>query len=126
VLHTQPISWVQVTLVGKIIRRTSIDELPQLWNVLNGSMSIVGPRPHAVAHNAYYGGQIEDYMRRHRVKPGLTGLAQVNGFRGETRNIEQMEGRVQHDLSYIHNWSVWLDIKIILRTVFVMVDKNAY
>ena len=116
----------RITTVGKIIRRTSIDELPQLWNVLNGSMSIVGPRPHAVAHNAYYGGQIEDYMRRHRVKPGLTGLAQVNGFRGETRSIEQMEGRVQHDLSYIHNWSVWLDIKIILRTVFVMVDKNAY
>ena len=116
----------RITTVGKFIRRTSIDELPQLWNVLNGSMSIVGPRPHAVAHNTYYNGQIEDYMRRHRVKPGLTGLAQVSGFRGETRDIEQMEGRIQHDLSYIHNWSIGLDIKIILRTVFVLVDKNAY
>jgi putative colanic acid biosynthesis UDP-glucose lipid carrier transferase len=89
-------------------------------------MSIVGPRPHALAHNTYYGGQIKDYMRRHRVKPGLTGLAQVNGFRGETRDIEQMESRIQQDLTYIRNWSIWLDIKIIFRTVLVLVDKNAY
>jgi len=88
----------RVTWIGKIIRRTSIDELPQLFNVINGSMSIVGPRPHAIAHNEFYGERIKDYLRRHRVKPGLTGLAQVNGFRGETKDIEQMEGRVQHDL----------------------------
>ena len=116
----------RITWIGRIIRRTSIDELPQLFNVLNGSMSIVGPRPHAVAHNAYYGERIKDYMRRHRVKPGLTGLAQVNGFRGETEDISLMEGRVQHDLAYINNWSTWLDIKIIIRTVFVLFGKNAY
>lgn len=85
----------RVTLVGRFIRRTSIDELPQLFNVINGSMSLVGPRPHALAHNRLYGAKIKDYMTRHRVKPGITGLAQVNGFRGETQNIEQMEGRVQ-------------------------------
>ncbi len=116
----------RITKVGRFIRRTSIDELPQLFNVLSGSMSIVGPRPHAIAHNVLYGEQIKDYMRRHRVKPGLTGLAQVNGFRGETRNLEAMEGRVQYDLAYINNWSIWLDIKIIIKTAFVLFDKNAY
>ena len=116
----------RITTIGRIIRRTSIDELPQLFNVLNGSMSIVGPRPHALAHDHFYGSKIKDYMRRHRVKPGLTGLAQVNGFRGETEDISKMEARVQHDLAYINNWSVWLDIKIMLRTVFVLMDKNAY
>lgn len=116
----------RVTWTGKIIRRTSIDELPQLFNVLNGSMSIVGPRPHAVAHNKFYGEQIKAYMRRHRVKPGLTGLAQVNGFRGETQTLESMEGRVQYDLAYINNWSPWLDIKIMFRTAFVLFGKNAY
>lgn len=116
----------RITPVGKFIRRTSIDELPQLLNVLNGSMSIVGPRPHAVAHNVLYGEKIKDYMRRHRVKPGLTGLAQVNGFRGETRSIDAMEARVQYDLAYINNWSIWLDVKIIAKTAFVLFDKNAY
>ena len=116
----------RVTAVGRFIRRTSIDELPQLINVLNGSMSIVGPRPHAIAHNMLYGEKIKSYMRRHRVKPGLTGLAQVNGYRGETRNLEDMQGRIQYDLAYINNWSLWLDIKIILKTVFVLFDKKAY
>jgi len=116
----------RITWIGKIIRRTSIDELPQLFNVINGSMSIVGPRPHAVAHNEFYGQKIKDYMRRHRVKPGLTGLAQVNGHRGRTQNIEAMENRVRHDLDYINNWSIWLDIKIMIKTVFILFGKNAY
>ena len=116
----------RVTKVGRFIRRTSIDELPQLINVLNGSMSIVGPRPHAIAHNVLYGEQIKDYKRRHHVKPGLTGLAQVNGFRGETRELGDMQNRVDYDLVYINNWSIWLDIKIIVKTVFVLFDKNAY
>jgi len=116
----------RITWFGKIIRRTSIDELPQLFNVINGSMSIVGPRPHAVAHNKYYGENIKDYMRRHRVKPGLTGLAQVNGLRGRTQSIEAMEKRVRNDLEYINNWSIWLDIKIMIKTVFVLCSKNAY
>ncbi len=116
----------RVTWIGKIIRRTSIDELPQLFNVIDGSMSIVGPRPHAIAHNEFYGEKIKDYMRRHRVKPGLTGLAQVNGYRGETKDLEAMEGRVQYDLAYINNWSIWLDIKIMIKTAFVLLDKNAY
>lgn len=116
----------RVTRVGRFIRKTSIDELPQLFNVLSGNMSIVGPRPHAIAHNLHYGDKIKDYMRRHRVKPGLTGLAQVNGFRGETQDIASMEGRVQYDLAYINNWSIWLDIKIIVKTAFVLFDKNAY
>lgn len=116
----------RVTWIGRIIRRTSIDELPQLFNVIDGSMSIVGPRPHAVAHNKFYGERIKDYMQRHRIKPGITGLAQVNGFRGETQEIELMEGRVQQDLAYINNWSIWLDLKIMIRTVFVLLDKKAY
>ena len=116
----------RVTWIGRIIRRTSIDELPQLFNVLNGTMSIVGPRPHAIAHNEFYGERIKDYMRRHRVKPGLTGLAQVNGFRGETSTLSQMEGRVEQDLAYINNWSPWLDIKIMVKTAFVLFGKNVY
>ena len=116
----------RVTFIGRIIRRTSIDELPQLLNVLKGNMSLVGPRPHAVSHDKYYSQQIKDYMRRHRVKPGMTGLAQVNGYRGETRQLEQMEARVKHDIAYINNWSVWLDIKIITKTLFVLLDTNAY
>ena len=116
----------RTTRIGRFIRRTSIDELPQLYNVLNGTMSLVGPRPHAVEHSDLYGPQIKDYMRRHRVKPGLTGLAQINGYRGETRNVEQMEGRIKQDIAYINNWSVWLDIKIIVKTLFVLLDDNAY
>ncbi len=116
----------RVTAVGRFIRRTSIDELPQLFNVLEGSMSLVGPRPHAIAHNEFYKGKIGAYMLRHRIKPGLTGLAQVNGFRGETDTIDKMQNRVNYDLAYINNWSIWLDIEILFRTVFVLFGKNVY
>ena len=116
----------RITAIGKFIRRSSIDELPQLFNVLGGSMSLVGPRPHALAHNDFYRGKINAYMLRHRVKPGLTGLAQVNGFRGETDTIDKMENRVKYDLAYINNWSIWLDIEIMFRTIFVLFGKNAY
>ena len=116
----------RITAVGRFIRRTSIDELPQLFNVLDGSMSLVGPRPHAMAHNEYYKDQIKSYMLRHRIKPGLTGLAQVNGYRGETDTLDKMEARVNYDLAYINNWSIWLDIEILFRTFFVLIGKNAY
>lgn len=116
----------RITPIGRFIRRSSIDELPQLFNVLAGTMSIVGPRPHAIVHNEYYGSRIAAYMSRHRVKPGLTGLAQVNGFRGETQTIEAMADRVQYDLAYINNWSIWLDFKIMLRTIFVLTGKDVY
>ncbi|MCL4160997.1 UNVERIFIED_CONTAM: hypothetical protein GTU68_030058, partial [Idotea baltica] len=96
----------RITKFGRLMRRTSLDELPQFFNVLSGSMSIVGPRPHAVSHNEEYRSQIKRYMLRHKVKPGITGLAQVNGFRGETDTIEKMEGRIRYDLEYIQNWSV--------------------
>lgn len=116
----------RITTVGRFIRRTSIDELPQLFNVLEGSMSLVGPRPHAIAHNEFYRDKISAYMLRHRIKPGLTGLAQVNGYRGETDTLDKMENRVNYDLAYINNWSIWLDIEIMFRTVFVLFGKNAY
>ncbi|WP_371194954.1 undecaprenyl-phosphate glucose phosphotransferase [Glaciecola sp. SC05] len=118
---------VRVTRFGAFLRRTSLDELPQFINVLQGRMSIVGPRPHAVAHNEQYRKLIEGYMLRHKVKPGITGWAQINGFRGETETINKMVKRVEYDLDYIHRWSVWLDIKIIFATVFKgFMDKNAY
>ncbi|CAG7856684.1 undecaprenyl-phosphate glucose phosphotransferase [biofilm metagenome] len=107
----------RVTKLGKILRRTSLDELPQFFNVLQGKMSVVGPRPHAVAHNEFYRGQVKGYMLRHKVKPGITGLAQINGYRGETDTLDKMEGRIKNDLNYIRNWSLWLDIKIILLTI---------
>jgi putative colanic acid biosynthesis UDP-glucose lipid carrier transferase len=117
----------RVTKVGAFIRKTSLDELPQFFNVLQGSMSIVGPRPHAVAHNEEFRGQIKSYMRRHKIKPGITGWAQINGWRGETDTLEKMEKRVEFDLHYIHHWSVWWDIKIIVKTVFKgFSGKNAY
>ncbi|WBA81525.1 undecaprenyl-phosphate glucose phosphotransferase [Endozoicomonas sp. GU-1] len=117
----------RVTKVGAFIRRTSLDELPQFINVLQGRMSIVGPRPHALAHNEYYKDLVESYMKRHKVKPGITGLAQVRGFRGETDTLEKMERRVECDLEYINNWSLWLDIKIIIGTVFKgFMNPNAY
>lgn len=117
----------RITRFGAFIRRTSLDELPQFLNVLGGSMSIVGPRPHAVSHNEFYRGQIHGYMLRHKVKPGITGLAQINGFRGETDTLDKMEGRIRYDLEYIRTWSIWLDIKIIFLTVFKgFADKNAY
>ncbi len=109
----------RVTRFGAFLRRTSLDELPQFINVLQGSMSIVGPRPHAVAHNEAYRKLIRGYMLRHKVKPGITGLAQVNGLRGETDTLGKMQMRVEHDLEYIRNWSFWLDMKIIVKTIFV-------
>jgi len=116
----------RITPVGRFIRRTSIDELPQLFNVLQGRMSLVGPRPHAVAHNDYYTGKIDAYMARHRIKPGITGLAQVSGYRGETETLDKMEKRVELDLTYINNWSLWLDIKILVKTPFTLLGKDIY
>ncbi|MBU1215233.1 MAG: undecaprenyl-phosphate glucose phosphotransferase, partial [Gammaproteobacteria bacterium] len=117
----------RVTPLGAFLRRTSLDELPQFINVLQGQMSIVGPRPHAVAHNEQYRKLIHGYMLRHKVKPGITGWAQVNGWRGETDTTEKMERRVQYDLEYINNWSLWFDLKIIWMTIFGgMRGKNAY
>ncbi|HXV23431.1 MAG TPA: undecaprenyl-phosphate glucose phosphotransferase [Alphaproteobacteria bacterium] len=117
----------RVTRIGAFLRSTSLDELPQLINVLRGEMSLVGPRPHAVAHNRQFAETIDDYLGRHRVKPGITGWAQVNGLRGETRTEEQMRLRVQHDLYYIDNWSLGFDLKILLLTLFVgFVHENAY
>ena len=116
-----------VTVIGGVLRRTSLDELPQLFNVLSGEMSLVGPRPHANAHNEEYRQQIHGYMLRHKVKPGITGLAQVNGWRGETDELYKMEKRVEFDHRYIREWSVILDLKILFRTLFVAFsDKNAY
>jgi len=117
----------RVTRFGAFIRRTSLDELPQLFNVFLGSMSLVGPRPHAVAHNELYRSKIQGYMLRHKVKPGITGWAQVNGWRGETDTLRKMVYRVEHDLEYIRNWSLWLDFKILLLTAFGRrVWRNAY
>lgn len=117
----------RVTPFGAFLRKTSLDELPQLLNVLAGSMSIVGPRPHAVAHNEQYRTMIKGYMLRHKVRPGITGWAQVNGFRGETDTIEKMKGRVEHDLHYLRNWSLSLDLWVIVKTVVVLFrDKAAY
>ncbi len=117
----------RITPLGAVLRHTSLDELPQFLNVLTGSMSIVGPRPHAVAHNELYRHLVPSYMRRHKVKPGITGWAQVNGWRGETDTVEKMEQRVAHDLDYIQRWSLSWDVKIIFLTVFgSAVRKNAY
>lgn len=117
----------RVTRVGAFLRRTSLDELPQLFNVLIGNMSIVGPRPHANAHNEFYRKEIEGYMLRHKVKPGITGLAQVHGCRGETDTVDKMERRVRFDLQYIREWSIWMDLKIIFRTFAVVLrQENAY
>ena len=117
----------RITKLGAFLRRTSLDELPQFINVLQGRMSIVGPRPHAVAHNEEYRKLIKGYMLRHKVRPGITGWAQVNGLRGETETINKMVKRVEYDLDYIHRWSVWLDLKIIFMTVFNgFINKNAY
>ena len=106
----------RVTKIGAFLRKSSIDELPQLINVLMGTMSLVGPRPHAVAHNEFYRSKVQGYMARHQMRPGITGWAQVNGSRGETAEIEDMEERIRYDLEYIRNWSIFLDIRIILMT----------
>jgi putative colanic acid biosysnthesis UDP-glucose lipid carrier transferase len=117
----------RITRVGSVLRRSSMDELPQLINVLQGRMSLVGPRPHAVAHNEEYRKLIKGYMVRHKVLPGITGLAQVNGCRGETSQLEEMEARVNYDLDYLRHWSPMLDIKILLLTVVkVFRDDKAY
>jgi putative colanic acid biosynthesis UDP-glucose lipid carrier transferase len=116
----------RVTRVGAFLRRTSLDELPQILNVIHGEMSLVGPRPHAVQHDLEYARHIAHYFARHNIKPGITGLAQVRGFRGETRQIEKMMLRVESDIEYINNWSVWLDLSILVRTTRVLAGKNAY
>ncbi|HRD96514.1 MAG TPA: undecaprenyl-phosphate glucose phosphotransferase, partial [Rubrivivax sp.] len=117
----------RVTAFGAFIRRTSLDELPQFINVLQGRMSIVGPRPHAVAHNEMYRRIIKAYMVRHKVKPGITGWAQIHGHRGETDTLEKMRARVEYDLEYLRNWSLGLDLQIIARTIkLVFFDRNAY
>ena len=110
----------RVTPLGRLLRRTSIDELPQLINVLQGRMSLVGPRPHAVSHNELYRKLIKGYMVRHKVAPGITGLAQVNGLRGETATVEQMEARLKYDLEYLRNWSLLLDLNILLKTLSIV------
>lgn len=117
----------RITRFGAFLRRSSLDELPQFINVLQGHMSIVGPRPHAVAHNELYRELIRAYMVRHKVKPGITGWAQVNGLRGETETVEKMKARVEYDLEYLRNWSIGLDLQIIVRTLRVLVhDPKAY
>jgi len=117
----------RVTPFGAFLRRTSLDELPQFINVLQGRMSVVGPRPHAVAHNELYRKLIRGYMIRHKVRPGITGLAQVNGYRGETETVEKMKARIEYDLAYLRNWSLVLDLQILLKTVVVVLRKqNAY
>ncbi|MEZ5501100.1 MAG: undecaprenyl-phosphate glucose phosphotransferase [Halioglobus sp.] len=117
----------RTTSVGRFLRKTSLDELPQFFNVLRGDMSVVGPRPHPLALNQSYAGRIDAYMQRHRVKPGITGWAQIHGLRGETETLEKMQKRIEHDLYYIEHWSLWLDIKIILLTLVAgWTSKNAY
>lgn len=117
----------RVTKIGKFLRKTSLDELPQFYNVLQGRMSIVGPRPHAVQHNELYKEKVDRYMLRHMVKPGITGWAQVNGYRGETDTIDKMKKRIEYDLFYIENWSIWFDLKIILLTLLEFLShRNAY
>jgi putative colanic acid biosynthesis UDP-glucose lipid carrier transferase len=117
----------RITKVGAFLRRTSLDELPQFLNVLRGKMSVVGPRPHAIEHDDLYKDLVEGYMYRYRIRPGITGWAKVNGYRGETRKVEKMEARVKFDLFYIQNWSFWFDIKIILITLVKgFVGRNAF
>jgi len=116
----------RITRVGAFIRKTSLDELPQIFNVLMGDMSLVGPRPHAIQHDEEYSRRIDDYFARHNIKPGITGLAQVRGLRGETTDIDQMAQRIEADIEYINNWSVWLDLTILVRTTTAFTGKQAY
>lgn len=117
----------RITRLGSFLRKTSLDELPQFINVLQGRMSIVGPRPHAISHNEMYRSLIKGYMIRHKVKPGITGWAQINGFRGETDTLGKMQARIDYDLDYLRNWSLFLDLLIIFKTISVVIkDKNAY
>ena len=116
----------RITRVGRLLRRTSLDELPQLWNVMRGEMSLVGPRPHALVHDDEFSKSLEEYAARHQVKPGITGLAQVRGWRGETTTNDKMKARIDHDIAYIKNWSVWLDLKILVQTIGAVIKgKNA-
>ena len=120
----------RITPIGKLMRKLSLDELPQFFNTLTGRMAIVGPRPHAKAHNEQYRRLIQKYMLRHTVKPGITGWAQVNGWRGETDTHEKIANRVKYDLEYIDRWSLWFDVRILLRTPFALLSSsnaaNAY
>jgi putative colanic acid biosynthesis UDP-glucose lipid carrier transferase len=118
----------RITAFGRLLRKTSLDELPQFINVLQGRMSVVGPRPHAVAHNETYRKIIKGYMVRHKVRPGITGWAQVNGFRGETDTLDKMQSRIEYDIDYLRNWSAKLDIYIVLKTIAMLLrkEKNAY
>jgi putative colanic acid biosynthesis UDP-glucose lipid carrier transferase len=118
----------RITRVGRFLRKTNLDEFPQFLNVLWGDMSAVGPRPHMLKHTNDYSKLIDRYMVRQFLKPGITGWAQVHGFRGETKTVTQMQGRVEHDLWYMENWSLWLDVRIVLLTVGNMIrgEKNAY
>lgn len=116
----------RVTPVGRLLRRSSLDELPQLFNVLRGDMALVGPRPHAVLHNLYYRERIQTYMARHRITPGITGLAQVSGLRGETQTLDKMQRRVAADLTYINRWSVWLDLRILCKTPLTLFSRDIY
>jgi putative colanic acid biosynthesis UDP-glucose lipid carrier transferase len=117
----------RITPLGRFLRRTSLDELPQIFNVLEGKMSFVGPRPHAIAHNELYRKLISGYMIRYKVRPGITGWAQVNGLRGETDTVEKMRKRIEYDIDYMNNWSLWLDLRILVRTVLLVFrDDRAY
>ena len=116
----------RITKIGKFLRKYSLDELPQLINVINGEMSLVGPRPHAVAHNELYRKKINGYIQRHSIKPGMTGLAQINGARGETRNIEDMNLRIDYDLQYNNNWTLMTDFIILFKTFFCILKGDAY
>jgi len=116
----------RVTRLGRFLRMNSIDELPQLINVLRGEMSLIGPRPHALSHDAYYSARLSQYRRRYLAKPGITGLAQVRGLRGPTQTVADMGQRVDSDLEYIASWSLWLDFKIALKTIPSLLDDTAY
>ena len=118
----------RITRVGSFMRKTNLDELPQFFNVLLGNMSVVGPRPHMLKHTEDYSKILNEYMIRHFVKPGVTGWAQVHGFRGEIKVKEQLRKRIEHDIWYLENWSIWLDLRIIFLTIYVTIkgDKNAY
>jgi undecaprenyl-phosphate galactose phosphotransferase/putative colanic acid biosynthesis UDP-glucose lipid carrier transferase len=117
----------RVTSIGRLLRSSSIDELPQLWNVLRGDMSLIGPRPHALAHDSYFETLLSDYAFRHHVKPGITGWAQCNGARGATPTIEHISQRVKFDLWYVNNWSLSLDLMILIKTIVeVFRKRNAY
>ena len=128
--HTMQVSKndTRITSFGKFLRKTNLDELPQFFNVLIGNMSVVGPRPHMLRHTENYSKLLEEYMIRHFIKPGVTGWAQVKGFRGEIKQQDQLRNRIEHDIWYMEHWSLWLDLRIILLTLYCTIkgDKNAF